>query len=125
MTLNHGENIQFVKYLPGQKYEYHYDICHPFQCALEHRRNCKIDYEEKKSVRYITILVYLNDNFTGGETEFTKLGIKIKPKKGKALIFFNGTLNKDYIKTGLCDVIKESEHAGNPIKTGEKFIINK
>ena len=125
MTLNYGEEIQFVKYLPNQKYEYHYDICHPNTCALEHRKSCKMDYEEKGSVRYVTVIIYLNDNFTGGETEFTRLGLKIRPKTGKALLFFNGILNKDSFKNGLCDVIEDSQHAGTTVQSGEKFMMNK
>ena len=34
-----------------------------------------------------TIIVYLNDDFVGGETEFPVLGDKVKPKKGKLLVF--------------------------------------
>ena len=37
--------------------------------------------------RFLIMMVYLNDDFTGGETEFPILGDKITPKKGKLLIF--------------------------------------
>ena len=124
ITIKNFEDIQVAKYLPNQEYKYHYDICHPTQAATEHLKSCKAEFQLNKSVRFITVLVYLNDDFNGGNTEFTKLNIKIKPKKGKALLFFNCNLQKDSSVTGLCDVIKNSEHAGLPVKNGEKWIAN-
>lgn len=35
----------------------------------------------------LTFIVYLNDNYSGGETLFPTLGYKIIPKSGRALIF--------------------------------------
>lgn len=40
-----------------------------------------------KSFRVITYLFYLNDVLEGGETEFLAGDIKIKPKKGKLILF--------------------------------------
>ena len=37
--------------------------------------------------RFLIMMVYLNDDFEGGETEFPVLGDKVKPKKGKLLVF--------------------------------------
>jgi hypothetical protein len=37
--------------------------------------------------RFLIMMVYLNDNFEGGETVFPILGDKIKPKKGRLLLF--------------------------------------
>ena len=37
--------------------------------------------------RHIVSMLYLNDNFEGGETEFLHQGIKVKPKKGNMLFF--------------------------------------
>ena len=39
-----------------------------------------------------TVLVYLNDVATGGATSFSKLGLKVQPRRGKALVFFPATL---------------------------------
>ena len=125
------ENIQVVRYHPNQEYKHHYDICHPIQGHAEHLKTCKQDYKKYNSLRYATILFYLNDGYEGGETYFPKLNKKIKPKKGKALIFFNCNLNKDTKNNGLCDVIYNSEHAGLPVKvskntnqSNEKWIAN-
>ena len=43
-------------------------------------------YNEENFCNY-TFLIYLNDDYEGGEIEFTELGIKIKPEAGSALIF--------------------------------------
>ena len=67
--------------------------------------------------RYATFLLYLNDDFTGGETGFPKRDIKVKPEKGKAALFFN--LEKDN-KNKLDD----SYHAGLPPDTGVKWMCN-
>ncbi len=37
--------------------------------------------------RIFGVIIYLNDVEEGGETEFPELNIKIKPKKGRVLIF--------------------------------------
>lgn len=37
--------------------------------------------------RFLIFMVYLNDDFEGGETEFPIFGDKVKPKKGRLLMF--------------------------------------
>lgn len=37
--------------------------------------------------RFLALFFYLNDVDEGGETWFTKMGIKVKPKAGRCLIF--------------------------------------
>jgi len=121
------EQIQVVRYKPTQEYKEHFDICHPFQSYEDQLKTCKEEFKKFNSVRYATIIFYLNDGFNGGETYFSDINKKIIPKKGKALIFFNCTYNKDTHKTGLCDIIDNSKHAGLPVvegKTDEKWIAN-
>ena len=67
--------------------------------------------------RYLTFLIYLNDNFEGGETIFPNINKKIKPEKGKAVIFKNIDENEN--------IIKQSLHGGEPVRSGQKWIINK
>ena len=67
---------------------------------------------------YATFIFYLNDNFTGGETDFPKRNISTKPKRGKGVLFFN--LNDDNT-----DRRDKSFHAGLPPNTGEKWMCNK
>ena len=44
--------------------------------------------KENRFQRQATLLVYLNDVNQGGMTHFDRLGLSIKPKCGKALLFF-------------------------------------
>lgn len=37
--------------------------------------------------RILTFFLYLSDVEEGGETKFNKLGLKVKPKRGRALIW--------------------------------------
>ena len=49
-------------------------------------------------------MIYLNDNYQGGETSFND--VIIKPKQGMALIFQH-----------------DVEHAGNPVTQGAKYVL--
>lgn len=60
------------------------------------------------SIRLVTFILYLNDNFEAGETEFLYLHKRYKPKAGTLVIWPSG-----YTHT----------HRGNPPLTGEKFIV--
>jgi hypothetical protein len=62
----------------------------------------------KGSDRILTYLLYLNDNFEGGETEFA-CGKVIKPKKGKLLIFPS---SPPFV------------HRGCKVKSGDKYVVN-
>ena len=122
---NHFENIQVVRYKPKQEYQAHMDICHPYTASKEQIMGCKQDYKNFKSIRYATVIFYLNDGFKEGETYFPNINKKIIPKKGKALLFFNCNFNKNTTNNGLCDTIDNSKHAGLPVKKGkidEKWI---
>lgn len=65
--------------------------------------------------RKTTALVYLNDEFSGGETNFSKLNKKIQPQKGK-LVFWN---NLD--ESG--DTNLNMIHAGMPVLNGQKWAL--
>ena len=115
ITSKQFEDMQVARYHPSQEYKEHYDICHPTQAYPEHLKTCKEEFKKYNCVRYITVILYLNDGFKGGETEFPLINKKIVPKKGKALVFFNCNFKKDTHKNGLCDMIKKSKHAGLPV----------
>lgn len=69
--LNFNEMLRVYKYAPGQQFKMHRDGSY-------------IRNEKEKS--FYTFMIYLNDDFEGGETEFENL-FTIAPKKGTALIF--------------------------------------
>lgn len=86
------ESLQLVRYRKGEQFTAHKD----------------------GHDRQYTINIYLNDDFTGGETAFPVLGRSVEPETGKAVIWRNmrpdGTIES------------ASEHRGCPIESGKKYI---
>lgn len=107
MPIENQELVHVVHYGIGGEYKEHHDFFHANQPEYELHTN-------RGGQRVYSALFYLNDDFTGGETKFTKKDVCIKPKKGKLLLWsnvnFNGTLDYD------------SCHAGLPVMSGEKYI---
>jgi hypothetical protein len=64
--------------------------------------------------RAATFLLYLNDDYEGGETEFPNLSWRYKGRKGDALLFWNVNAS------GAPD--PRMLHAGRPPASGEKWI---
>lgn len=107
---SHFEDLQVVHYQGGEQYKPHWDAC-------VGKGRCEA-FLKKGGDRYATFILYLNDDFDAGETEFPKLNRKIKPEKGKAVLFFNlEDDNKTYKEKSL--------HAGLPPENGEKWMCNK
>jgi hypothetical protein len=68
------ENVQILKYEQGEHYKWHVD------------QSVQTTYADEHSLsRCVSVVVYLNDDFKGGETEMPDC--KFRPKKGKALVF--------------------------------------
>jgi prolyl 4-hydroxylase len=63
-----------------------------------------------------TFLIYLNDDFEGGETIFPRIDLTFRPRKGDALFFANVT------RDGLPDTA--TLHAGLAPTKGDKWIIS-
>jgi prolyl 4-hydroxylase len=106
---DHFEELQVVRYEPGQLYKEHWDACWE-------KDKCQ-DFLTRGGNRYATFLLYLNDNFEEGETYFPLRNKKIKPEKGKAALFFN--LDENNI-----DKLENSKHAGLSPKNGIKWMCN-
>ena len=105
------EEAQIASYVPGGLFKEHYDAC-----AFDDTEYCN-RMNRDSGERRTTLLLYLNTDFTGGETEFTKMGIKIRPEVGKAVLFWD-TYQDD-------SIIEQSMHQGNIVLTGEKWILTK
>lgn len=99
-----AETMQIVKYEIGQFYKPHHDFFS--------EEYIKIKNEPQ---REFTLFIYLND-FSGGETDFPNLGIKIEPKKSDALFWRNCKSNNQ--------CFQESLHQGLPPNSGKKFGLN-
>lgn len=113
IALTSGEPIQnqemlgVLKYLPGQQYKPHGDYLTPDFSG----KNPEVD---RSGQRKKTFLVYLNDDFTGGETEFVNIDFKTKGAKGDGLMFINVTEANEPNTLTI--------HAGRPIIEGIKWL---
>lgn len=77
------------------------------------------DYEQQlreQGQRMITFLLYLNDDYAGGETTFPKLGIVNRGTRGEGLFFLNAHQDRAPDRTML--------HTGSPPTAGEKWIVS-
>jgi prolyl 4-hydroxylase len=106
-----AESLQIVNYQQGQSYSAHHDFVYP---PVSHRL---------QPTRFATLLFYLNDDFEGGRTVFPRAvnahhheGISIKPVRGTAVLFYN------MLPDGNVDDL--SQHTGEAVVSGEKFIGN-
>lgn len=104
------EDLQVVRYKPGTYYRAHHDAC------CEETEACSL-FENKGGQRVGTLLVYLNDDFTDGETHFPDFGdLKMKAPPGSA-IFFKPLGSEDKCHP-------KALHAGLPISSGTKYVCN-
>lgn len=110
LPLENAEALQIVKYEPNGYYNEHHD-----SCCDEHQL-CT-EFIKRGGQRVKTVLIYLNDEFTEGATNFPVLNKKFKPPKYSAVIF--NPLAKNSNK---CH--PKAIHAGLPVKTGIKYIAN-
>ena len=101
------ELIHIVKYEVGGEYKSHHDFFHPGEGYYDNEM-------KRGGQRSKTALVYLNEDFTGGETEFPKVNIRIQPQKRKLVLWDNAFEDEspDY----------DSLHAGLPVISGTKYI---
>ena len=105
------EDLQVVRYKPGTFYKAHHDSC------CEDTQACR-EFETRGGQRVGTLLVYLNDDFTDGETHFPDHGdLKLKAPPGAAIFFRPmGTMEARCHPKAL--------HAGLPISSGVKYVCN-
>ncbi|HEX8526110.1 2OG-Fe(II) oxygenase [Allosphingosinicella sp.] len=95
-----GESLQILRYRPGEQYHPHFDYV-----------------EDSDNQRILTALVYLNQDYEGGETCFVKTGLKVKGRKGDAVVFRNAAPD------GRIDPL--AEHAGLPVTSGIKYLASR
>jgi prolyl 4-hydroxylase len=95
-----GEALQILRYRPGQQYHPHFDFV-----------------RSSENQRVMTALVYLNHDYEGGETCFIRTGLKVKGRKGDALVFHSALPDRNPDPM--------SEHAGLPVTRGAKFLASR
>ncbi len=88
-ALGCNERLRFYRYDPGQRFNWHFDGA--FQRSNGQRSR-------------ITYMVYLNDDFEGGDTHFESF--IIRPRKGTALFFTH-----------------QIRHMGAEVLRGRKYVL--
>ena len=103
------EWTQVLHYAVGQTFDWHVDWLDP---ALP---GYSADLASRGQ-RIATLLVYLNDDFEGGETAFEAGGLRHRGRKGDALLWANT------LPDGSID--RRTRHAGLPPTKGEKWVLS-
>jgi len=84
-----NELLRCYKYRPGEQFRRHEDFAHQWSATKR---------------TFLSVLIYLNDNFTGGATRFEE--DDVQPSVGKAVIFPH-----------------ELVHEGCPVTAGVKYAL--
>jgi hypothetical protein len=103
------EPSQVLHYSVGQRFKPHYDFLDPGNPAYSDSLN-------SFGQRIATFLIYLNEEYEGGETSFPKIGLNYRAEEGDALFFANVT------QDGAPD--PKTLHAGLPPTSGEKWVFS-
>ena len=83
-----NQRLRYYKYSSGERFAPHVDLSHSDHTARS----------------FLTVILYLNDDFAGGETDF--FGLSVTPKKGAAILFPH-----------------ELRHEGRPVFNGAKYVL--
>ncbi len=99
------ENSQVLHYAIGQRFDRHVDYLDP-----------DLPDVAERGQRMVTVLIYLNGDFDGGETDFPRIALRHKGGVGDALYFTN------LYPAGAPD--PRTLHAGLPPTRGEKWLFS-
>ena len=102
------EWTQVLRYEVGQEFKPHHDFLDPSNLAYGD--------QARFGQRIATFLIYLNDDFEGGETDFPKAEVRYRGRAGDAIFFANVD------RAGKPDPL--TLHAGLPPTSGEKWILS-
>lgn len=103
-----GEHLQVLHYRPGDRYEPHYDYFDP-------AGEGSAPILARGGQRIATLLIYLREPESGGETIFPDTGLRFAPKRGCALFF---SYDRPHPST-------KTLHGGAPVIAGEKWVATK
>jgi prolyl 4-hydroxylase len=103
------ETPQVLHYAVGQTFAAHFD-------ALDARQPGMARQIAEAGQRVVTFIIYLNDDYQGGETHFPRLGLSHRGRAGDALYFANTGPD------GAPD--PRTLHAGLPPTAGEKWLFS-
>lgn len=108
--VENGEGLQVIRYGVGARIAPHFDFLVPSHGDNE--RSLR-----RSGQRISTLVVYLNDVESGGETAFPEVGLTVCARRGQAIYFeyCNSANQLDPL----------SVHAGAPVLAGEKWALTK
>jgi prolyl 4-hydroxylase len=109
LPLHNMEANAILHYAVGEEISNHFDFVDP--ATPNYQQDVAANGQ-----RVLTFLVYLNDDYDGGETEFPRLGIIHRGQRGEGLYFVNTLDNNEPDLRTL--------HAGRPPTRGEKWIVS-
>lgn len=109
MSIDHFEGPTALQYAVGEEIKDHYDYVNPKVPNYENEI-------KTRGERLITFLVYLNDDYDGGETDFPQVNVSHKGRLGDGILFVNA------LHDGRPD--PRSVHAGRPPTRGEKWLVS-
>ncbi|KAJ8040105.1 Transmembrane prolyl 4-hydroxylase [Holothuria leucospilota] len=144
IMINSNSYFQVVRYGKEGHYNAHHDSGDNFNYPCCHT----VEHKKCEICRYATIMVYLNNVEEGGETAFPvannetydeeifrnsgimnlnqyckHANLKLFPKKGTAVLWYNHFINETTGWMGSVD--KFTWHGGCPVIKGEKWIMNR
>jgi predicted 2-oxoglutarate/Fe(II)-dependent dioxygenase YbiX len=109
LPLANQEPTNVLHYLPGEEYRPHHDFITRSPNNEAELNAC--------GQRAVTALVYLNDDYEGGETDFPQLDWRYRGRRGDLLLFWN--------LTPAGEPEPRTLHAGLPPVSGEKWLYSK
>ncbi len=108
LPVPHMEPPQIFHYATGQEIKAHYDSIYDGEHGYGEAGAYRGD-------RLATLLLYLNDDYEGGELEFRHTGFRHRGRAGDAVFFAS-------LRDGKRDRL--SLHAALPVTAGEKYILS-
>jgi prolyl 4-hydroxylase len=111
LPASHGEGLQILNYQVGGEYLPHFDYFPPNDSG-------SVEHLKHGGQRVATVVMYLNDVESGGETSFPSAGnLRVSPRKGSAVYFA--------YRNSQGQLDPATLHAGLPVTAGEKWIATK
>lgn len=95
----------------AQQYNITEPLFHESYQALKYDKDTKYDLHYDSGTwmgRIISAVIYLNDDYEGGEIEFPNQQVKIKPEKGMLILFPSNFA---------------FSHIAHPVKEGKKYVL--
>jgi prolyl 4-hydroxylase len=108
VPLRQFEAVTVLHYDEGEEITEHYDFVDPELPSYAQEI-------AEKGDRVVTFLVYLNDDYQGGETAFPRLDLSHKGSRGEGIFFVNSERGRADTRT---------LHAGRTPAGGEKWIVS-